>query len=822
MVAVVNGAEVLRARSLLRRYWRATIAVGIFAGLAAGLALGTWGIARRTATVYDRFVAYEDTATLGVFGCFDGVTDEEIFAEYGGNFDAACGDYDYADLRAFLASRPEVASSGRFTLAISRVAPADRPDDGWRQLVPVAVDADTLDVLGTPIVVDGRLADPGVATEATINEEAAERLGVTVGEQIVVTPYRRDEFELAGEGAAGAGGVETVVDVVGVTRRPTDLARRLGRTSIYEDASSVMLGPAWWTSIGGDAARYGLGLMVETTPGFTNDDVETVVRAWAPDRTWQFDTGAALGQDNQQTIRDAIDLQTFGVRLVAGLVALAGLLFAGQAVARQARAEWGDAEALSAIGMSRRGMARSAALRASVTAAVAVVVAAACTIALSPLGPFGVGRSAEPHPGVDPDPVVLAVGLPIVAVLVVVCSVAPLAMRRRRAPTSTTPAMVRPTPRLPATGVAGVAMSRSRSSGQLALGAAMAGVAVATAVGVAAFTLVASYDQLLAEPARYGSTWDAQVGNVGSAEQDARTKERLAAIPGISVVGIRSLSGLADDPSFVLVSGEPVIGEPEFTTLLEGRLPAGDNEIALGRASLRQRGLGLGDEFVVRDPGDPTVEAALTVVGEVVVNTGFTNRPGVGGLVSNDFVDLVAPDVPSQIYAVWIETGTDRDATLAALRTEFPTTYVERSTPTQVVNLGLVSDQPAIVALVVAVLAGAAMTHALVMSVRRSRRDIGVLRSIGFTRLQVVTAVGWHATLLSAAGLAIGIPLGVVFGRLAWRAIVDELGVDSTPVGSLVAVVAVAAIVAIVANVAALIPGVVAATTSPAAALRTE
>ena len=812
----------MRAWSLVRRHWRATIAVGVFAGVAGGLALGAWGIARRTSSVYDRFVEYEDTATLSVLGCFDGITEADIYADYGGNYDAACGDYDYADLRDFLESRPEVASAGRMTLAISQVAPGARPDTGWRQLVPVAIDLETLDALGRPIVVEGRLADPEVATEATINEEAATRLGVGVGDQVVVTPYRRDEFDLAGEGADAAGGTPSVVDVVGITRRPSDLVGRLGGTSIYEDASAVLLGPAWWDAVDGEFARYSIGVLVETGPGHSNDDVIAAVRAWAPDREWQFETGSTLGQDNQQTVRDAIELQAFGVRLVAVVLALAALLFAGQAVARQSRSEWGDAHTLAVIGMDRRGMVRAATIRASAIVAVAVVAAALVAIGTSWLGPVGIGRSAEPDPGIDPDASVLAIGLPIVALLVVVCSLLPVATSRRQ---STASSAVRPraTPGMPAAGLAGVAMSRSRRSGRLALGAAIAGVATAATVGVAALTLLGSYDRLVDDPARYGSPWDAQVGNVGSIQQEIQTRERLATIPGIeSVVGLTSLDGLGDDPGFVLVAGEPVLGDADVGTLLAGRLPSAPDEIALGRLSMRQRGFDLGDEFVVTHPSDPSVQAALTVVGEVVVNSGYTNRPGVGGLVTDGFVDLVSPDTRSQVYAVWVDPAADRDATMAALRAAFPTTFLEHSTPTQVSNLGLVSDQPTVVALAVALLAGAALTHALVMSVRRSRREIGVWRSIGFTRGQVIAAVGWHATLLSAIGLALGIPLGVVAGRLAWRLIVDDLGVASQPVAPFAGLAVVVAVVLLVANVAALVPGVSAARLRPAVALRTE
>ena len=281
----------MRARSLIRRYWAATIALGVFAGIAGGAALGVWGIARRTSTVYDRFVAYDDAATLIVLGCFEGMSEEEIFAD----FQEVCAGYDYADLLTFLETVPEVDVAGRGTLAIGHVAPAGRPEDGWRQLVPVVLDAGGAEAIGVPIVVAGRPADPNVAAEATVNEEAGDRLGVGVGDQLVVTPYRADEFDFAGEGLAAPGGERTQVTVVGITRRPSDLIGRLGGTSIYEDASQVTVGPAWWEQIDGDAAVYGVGTTVKPAPGSTNDDVIRLIRERWPQRVWQFEFGSLLG-----------------------------------------------------------------------------------------------------------------------------------------------------------------------------------------------------------------------------------------------------------------------------------------------------------------------------------------------------------------------------------------------------------------------------------------------------------------------------------------------------------------------------------------------
>ena len=137
-------------------------------------------------------------------------------------------------------------------------------------------------------------------------------------------------------------------------------------------------------------------------------------------------------------------------------------------------------------------------------------------------------------------------------------------------------------------------------------------------------------------------------------------------------------------------------------------------------------------------------------------------------------------------------------------------------------NLGLVSRQPAWLALIIGLLAGAALIHALVTSVRRNRRQIGVLKSIGFTKRQVMSTVAWHASLLTGGAFVVGLPLGVVIGRLCWSAIVDDLGVVSAPVVPFVAILGVAYCVLVVANLAALGPGWAAARIRAATALRTE
>ena len=120
------------------------------------------------------------------------------------------------------------------------------------------------------------------------------------------------------------------------------------------------------------------------------------------------------------------------------------------------------------------------------------------------------------------------------------------------------------------------------------------------------------------------------------------------------------------------------------------------------------------------------------------------------------------------------------------------------------------------------VLAVVAVGHALVTAVGRRRSDLAVLKTLGFNRLQVRATVVWQATALSVAGLAVGVPLGLVAGRTVWRLVADGLGVSTAatvPIPGLLATV-VGAIA--LANLTAALPARAAARTQPAVVLRSE
>lgn len=105
---------------------------------------------------------------------------------------------------------------------------------------------------------------------------------------------------------------------------------------------------------------------------------------------------------------------------------------------------------------------------------------------------------------------------------------------------------------------------------------------------------------------------------------------------------------------------------------------------------------------------------------------------------------------------------------------------------------------------------------------RQRRRDLGVLKTLGFVRRQVRATVAWQATTMTVIALAVGLPLGVASGRWARRLFAEDLGIVAAFVTPVLGILVVVPIAIVVANLAAARPGRVAARTGPALVLRSE
>jgi ABC-type antimicrobial peptide transport system permease subunit len=137
-------------------------------------------------------------------------------------------------------------------------------------------------------------------------------------------------------------------------------------------------------------------------------------------------------------------------------------------------------------------------------------------------------------------------------------------------------------------------------------------------------------------------------------------------------------------------------------------------------------------------------------------------------------------------------------------------------------NLEQIGSVPLLFALIMAAMAAAVLAHVLAVATHARRRDLAVLRVLGFRRGQLLRTVVWQSTVYAATAVAIGVPAGVALGRLAWHAYGTNLGVVPevvTPWSELLAVAVTALVLAVAVAVVAT-AGIARAT--PASVLRTE
>ncbi len=107
--------------------------------------------------------------------------------------------------------------------------------------------------------------------------------------------------------------------------------------------------------------------------------------------------------------------------------------------------------------------------------------------------------------------------------------------------------------------------------------------------------------------------------------------------------------------------------------------------------------------------------------------------------------------------------------------------YAYPSPPGDVDNLDDVRAVPSALAGFLVLLALAAVGHAVATSVRRRRHEVGVVRSLGFTRGDVQAMITVQTAIMTVVGVVFGLPLGIVLGRVSWSLVADGLGVAVLP-----------------------------------------
>jgi ABC-type lipoprotein release transport system permease subunit len=142
--------------------------------------------------------------------------------------------------------------------------------------------------------------------------------------------------------------------------------------------------------------------------------------------------------------------------------------------------------------------------------------------------------------------------------------------------------------------------------------------------------------------------------------------------------------------------------------------------------------------------------------------------------------------------------------------------------PVQIVNYRSVGSTPVILAVGLAVGAILALGLTLASSVRRRRRDLAMLKTLGFTRRQLAAVVAWQSTTTALVGVVVGIPLGIVIGRELWTLFARSINAVPDPTVPVLSVLFVGVGTLVFANLVAALPGRSAARTPAALVLRAE
>jgi len=798
----------LVVRAGLRARWRTWLVLAVLTGLAGGLVTAVAAGARRTDAAYPALVAWS-RAPDDIVGVGTG-SGSSVGATYA-NVPAAA----VSRLPQVTAAAPLATYTVLQPAAVTLAAPLNGAIPGamWHRKL-----------------LAGRLPATGNPDEVDVSFTVTQALPqLRVG----------DSLPLVLLGAKGEP-VRVNLHVVGVDAAPAEFPPQYGPASDF-----VWATPAF-ARTDGPRLLAQPGVAVRLRGG--SADVPALGREISRMAGGKFLSDYPQGPQAANTER-SIHLQAVALWLLAAVVAVLGLLIVGQLHARLTAVEQEESGTLRALGVVPRQIAAAGLARAALIGGAGAVLTVIVAVAVSPVFPVGLGGIAEPHPGLDADwaALLLGTGGVLVATVGVAGWPAWRTARDRAAgvagPAGTMAGMypdrlsgvlavARSVRSVPA--ATGIRLALQRGAGRTAVPVRSA--IAATAVGVvglsAALGFSASLGYLLATPRLYGVTWDALVTNDVFGTSTAPAARSIAADPQVAAWS-GTYAGAPLTINGTAVGGVTTGPGPDGSLAavdLAGGPPAGADDIVLGERTLKALGVRVGQTVSVAAAGLSRHIPFLVTGTAVFPAVADTTELGTGAeLTVAGLLRLPPPGTSAPPYnglVVTFRPGVSLQQGINSL-----TARVERlgpyavsgpSTPADLVNFGQLQDLPLLLGLALGLLALLTITHLLLTSVQRRRRDLAILRALGFTGGQVRATVSWMAVTLTAVALVAGIPVGLLCGRLAWQFFTGQLGISDvtrTPVPSFV-LLAVAGLALAVA--AAAVPGMSASRIRPAEALRAE
>jgi hypothetical protein len=823
-----------RFRTTLRHRWGGLLAIVLLTGLLGGLSMGAIAAARTTESSFSDFAASTNTAYLAVL---DGFYNPGIGLDSG---------YNGALLRK-ISHLPHVKGvESEVGINAGPVNSRNEPTAASEGIAPIG----SVDGLGfnedRVIVTQGRTANPRKPDEFVLDSATARRFGLHVGQTVTIGWISNDTG--ASQGAAGTFKVprdqQLRMKLVGVGAIDVD--------ALFQDQDSASS-----------------STIVLFTPAFThkllrccsNDmesaisldggtrylaKVESEIRGILPKGLpFTYIQATTVDARAERTLKpESIALGVFG-----GIAGLAALLIVGQIVARRIRLNSDELSVLRALG-AEPAMTISDGLVGTLGSIVlGSLLAGLVAIGLSPFAPLGPIGPLLPT-ALRPDWAVVGLG---VAFLTVSLGTMAVVVTYRSAPhwVAARPGReggsgitrIAAAAGLPPPAVTGIRFALEPGAGRdtVPVRSAILGAILAVTVVVSTITFGTSMSTLVSHPALYGWNWSDEIdggGGLGDIPAQA-TATRLNADPLVAAwTGVYFSTLQIDGLSVPVLGGSPHarVNPP----LLSGHGLDGPRQVVFGPATLAQLHKKVGQFVYVGGPGASSTK--LKIVGTATLpSIGVAGSShlemGDGALLSYKLIppgarnifDVTVPG-PNAIL-IKLKKGTNAHAGFASLEAivrKSPQTVNDGGSvlavqrPAEILNYRTLGTTPTLLGVALATGAVVALGLTLVTSVRRRRRDLALLKTLGFTRRQLAATLAWQASVAVAIGCAVGIPLGIALGRFLWDLFAREISAIPDPTVPAVSIVLIALGAIILANLVAAVPGRIAAQTRTAQLLRSE
>lgn len=843
----VPGVAWYRFRVTFSRRLRGYLSVVVLIGLIGGIAMASISAGRRTQSSYPTFLASTNPSDMTV----------SVYIPSGGG--AA------TPLAARLAHLPDVK---RVTDLVGPnfipLAKNGAPRLNTSNDVSISGSVDGMLLRQDRLTaIEGQLADPNRADEMVMTAPAARILDVHVGQVVPLGFYTNAQINLAGFGTP------SVAPRLRIRARVTGIVvfnNGVIQDDIDRAYGFVVLTPALIKEAiavsPGAAAPSLYGLQLDHGANDVRTVEQEIVHLVPPGSTYQFHVTSRVVAEVELAMKpESVALGGFGV-----IAALVCLVLGIQAISRQLRSGDEDRRVMRSLGAGPLTTAGDGLIGLVGVVFLGSLVAGGVAVGLSPLSPLGPVRPVYPNGGIDFDWTVLGAGL---AVLVIVLGVAAAVLSYRGAPhrvarigqTGTgSSRLVRrvESAGMPVAGVAGVRFALEPGQGRTAVPvrSAMLGAVLAVATVVATLTFASGLRTLVANPPLYGWNWSYALNPTNDVPPQALNL--LGHDPDVAAwTGVDYNNFGIDGQAAPFLFSRP--GAELSPPILSGHGLDANNQIVLGAATLAVLHKQIGESVSVSYgiPADAPLyvpPTRLVIVGTATFPAvGYTSfvadhtSMGTGALVSEGVLPpafqraIQRPDPnlngPELVFVrlrsgVSPATGRANLQRIANIATKVfasdpnavgdSVTVLGVQRPAQIVNYRSIGSTPVNLAVGLAAGAIVALGLTLAASVRRRRRDLALLKALGFTPRQLRATVAWQATVAAVIGVIVGLPVGIVAGRVLWTQFARNLNAVPDPTVPVLSMILVALGALVFANLVAAFPGRDAARTSTTLLLRTE